>query len=735
MSVALCHARRIIPDLLLVLGFGLALATSGCAESKLAGHSVLVTDSPSHPISGLATRLAAVARTPFQQQVAAILGEYGWPANHEKLGALLVGHPPAEQVAALMPFIDIHHPSNWIPAANAAATYRLGELGEPAVAALATALEEAPQTRREAAASALSHMAFSFQDRYHKPGASAIPRLAWLLVNDPSPGVRREAARALACYEHEANGAIPKLIQALDDPSDGVRVMALCALRQSGPDAWPAVPKVIPWLKKGWPQDTAAEVLKNIGPGARQAVPALIDQLDQEDEGFSDISWALKRIGGITAEHLPALIRKIPRAKASAAADALRVLKPSDPRAVEGLIEALNNVEYCNDPAFAKAIGALARPEPRTLEALRLCMRADRPYTRLWAAYAYYLLTRDAAAALAVLLPIAQGGVPGLRESEARAAAVQALAGMGSDAAPAAETLRRLLPAVSLYERHWVAVALFEVTGEYQSAVELLANDLNDRENWAYLDDAVSAIEALGPLAEKAVPPLVGLLSRQGPWDRFTRYTAARALAGLGPSEATRAALPRLREMAETEESPWNRVGAAEALWQIDHETEAALKGLLGVLIDRGNTFPEAMRVLATMGPAAARAVPVLYAIAESDPNPAFRQEATAAIAAIVTPDPNAGKPADAAAIARWWQDLMAAEADVACPAVWRLAEAGRPAADFLRQRMSNSSARGAEARRQARARQVLALQAWLFPEEQGAPTAPKVQTMRMRSG
>lgn len=721
--------HRLILGLSLILGGVLALATGGCTSSaereESAGYNVLVTNAPSHPIPGLAARLAAVARTPLQKQVAAVLGQYGWPDNYEKLSTLLRGRPPAEQVAALMPFIALHHPSNWIPQANAAATNCLGELGEPAVTALAEALDDASPARREAAASTLAHMAFSFQARYHKPGAGTIPCLAGLLVNDPSPGVRREAARALAWYEHEANGAIPKLVRALDGPSEGVRFMALCALRQSGPDAWPAVPKVIPWLKKDRAQDAAAEVLKNIGPGARQAVPALIEQLDQEDGGFSDISWALARIGGITAEHLPALIRKIPRAKAAAAADALRVLKPSDPRAVEGLIAALNHVEYWNGSAFAEAIGALAKPEPRTLEALRSSMRTDRQYTRLWAAYAYYLLTRDATTALAVLLPMAQGSAPGPRERERRAAAVQTLAGMGPDAAPAAETLRRLLPEVSLYERRWVAVALFEATGEYESAAELVAHDLNARESDAYLDDTLSAIVTLGPLAEKTVPSLIDLLSRQGPWDRFTRCAAARTLACLGPSEASRAAIPRLREMVETEESPWNRVAAAEALWHIDHEAEAALRALLGVLIDRGNTFPEAMRVLTIMGPAATRSVPVLYTIAESDPNPVFRQEAMAAITAIVTPVPNADEPNIEAAFARWWQDLKAEEAHVACPAIWRLAEAGAPAAEFLRQRMSGSLPKGAEARRQARARQVLALQAWRGSGGSAFPTMP----------
>jgi HEAT repeat protein len=220
-------------------------------------------------------------------------------------------------------------------------------------------------------------MAFTFQERLHKPGATAIPRLARLLAADPSPGVRREAARALSDYQPESSAVLPVIMRALDDPSEPVQFMALCALRQAGPEAWPVLPQVMAWLKDRGARSTALEVLMNMGPAARPAIPAIIDLLDDEDgEVVSDAGWALERIGGIA------------KATARAAAAALARLKPSDTQAVLHLIEALDRVEYWNGRAFAEAIGALGRTDGPALAALRNRLRSDRPYTRVWAAYA-----------------------------------------------------------------------------------------------------------------------------------------------------------------------------------------------------------------------------------------------------------------------------------------------------------------------------------------------------------
>src|SRR5206468_9040237 len=48
------------------------------------------------------------------------------------------------------------------------------------------------------------------------------------------PSVRRQAAESIVRYGTKASQAAPALIEALDDPDDGVRAVALGALRQVG---------------------------------------------------------------------------------------------------------------------------------------------------------------------------------------------------------------------------------------------------------------------------------------------------------------------------------------------------------------------------------------------------------------------------------------------------------------------------------------------------------------------
>jgi hypothetical protein len=315
-----------------------------------------------------------------------------------------------------------------------------------------------------------------------------------------------------------------------------------------------------------------------------------------------------------------------------------------------------------------------------------------------------------------------------------RAAAVWALGGMGPAAAPAAEELRRLLPAADVYRRGHVAVALFEITGEYQAAVKLLAADL-DKESVAVIGTGViQAIEDLGPAAEGAAPALLRMLNLHGPYDGYRRAQAAEALAHLGPCEAPRAALPTLKRMMAADELPDNRFVAAEAIWNIDHDA-ATLMPWLTAAMDAGpaNQRIAAMRVLAVMGTAAVAAGARLREITFESASPTVKRQAAETLDAISPTIPLDIRPAAPAALAQAWEDLASNRPAVACAAVWRLAEAGRPAADFLAERLKDSSpARPATGvpvspmRRAARARQALVLQGYLGRQgREGRPPAP----------
>jgi HEAT repeat protein len=115
----------------------------------------------------------------------------------------------------------------------------------------------------------------------------AVPALA-VALKDPEPAVRQQSAFALFKIGPEAAPAVQPLIELLDDPEPIVRMNAAMALARIGAAAAPAVPAVRAALRK--PEHTEYVIMLNhtmrhelvhvlgcIGPGAKDAVPDLID--------------------------------------------------------------------------------------------------------------------------------------------------------------------------------------------------------------------------------------------------------------------------------------------------------------------------------------------------------------------------------------------------------------------------------------------------------------------------
>jgi len=125
--------------------------------------------------------------------------------------------------------------------------------------------------------------------------------------------------------------------------------------------------------------------------------------------------------------------------------------------------------------------------------------------------------------------------------------------------------------------RSVAAQGLAEVAAEAVSAVGPLGTALKDNNlNTRYY--AASALKRMGAAAAPAVPALIGALDThpsrepdlEGPprYYKDARSVAAEALAAIGP--AARAALPKLREVAEKDDEPEVRDAAAEALKRIE---------------------------------------------------------------------------------------------------------------------------------------------------------------------
>lgn len=95
---------------------------------------------------------------------------------------------------------------------------------------------------------------------------------------------------------------------------------------------------------------------------------------------------------------------------------------------------------------------------------------------------------------------------------------------------------------------------------------------------------AIHALGAIGPPAEKAVPELTEILRRDP--ERGPRIEAALALSKLRP--ASRSAVPELAE-ALTDEELWVRMNAAIALAALGHDSQPAVPALIRALKDQMN--------------------------------------------------------------------------------------------------------------------------------------------------
>ena len=175
-----------------------------------------------------------------------------------------------------------------------AAARALGKAGgariDSAVAALATALRsDTDMTVREESAHALAEAG-------HSP--AAVDALLGALV-DKNASVRREVVHALGLMpSSHADHVLPALRASLDDPDETVRTTAARSAVRFGADGVPVLIQALQnptWLVRWW----AALGLADLGPTARDAVPALQRRLEDEKIGVREAAAsALTRITG-----------------------------------------------------------------------------------------------------------------------------------------------------------------------------------------------------------------------------------------------------------------------------------------------------------------------------------------------------------------------------------------------------------------------------------------------------
>jgi HEAT repeat protein len=408
-------------------------------------------------------------------------------------------------------------------------------------------------------------------------GPEAVPALGEALL-DRKCRARRQVARCLGDLGPEARAAFPALVRTLGDENLWLRLEAASALRRIDPDngaaaAVPVLAEMVESEKKGSLARSALSVLKELGPRARVAVPALARALQGEDWLFrSNVAYALGAIGPeaeTAAPALEALLRdeklsvrveaaralwRIRRDRAAVPAllgvceakdgsrwrllDVLGEIGPDADLAVPVLRQALRDADDPDRVGVALALWRLERrvevsgvvfdPRREGLSALLRMLRAGRPEQRVAAAGALGEIGPEAGEALPALLALIRDEDPFVREQ-----AVAAVGAIGPDAAEAQAALAGLLRDENPDVRLAAAQAL--VRGRHCPAA-VVATVVEILERHPHFAIAAAAVLGdLGPDARAAVPALRRLLRHS---DRDVYVAAARALRQIDPDAA-----------------------------------------------------------------------------------------------------------------------------------------------------------------------------------------------------
>jgi hypothetical protein len=173
-----------------------------------------------------------------------------------------------------------------------------GADGASACPQLIAALSDSSSAVREAAAGALVQVG-------ERSSADAVVALAKAL-SDPNPEVRDLASIALSSIGPEEALAVPDLVRALSDPVDYVRAPAADALGAMGAKASAAVGPLAAKLltqDQGFVLASVAYALGDIGPSAKDAIPALKQVLAQRRVGSAAEEAILKIEGKPVPEY------------------------------------------------------------------------------------------------------------------------------------------------------------------------------------------------------------------------------------------------------------------------------------------------------------------------------------------------------------------------------------------------------------------------------------------------
>lgn len=561
---------------------------------------------------------AIVQRLGDQREAGAVVEPHRWTYAgtwEVSMNAwLALGKMGPEAALGVIPALD--HRDQAVRERAALALKQLGPDAVPAMDALIKALGDRKEAVRRYAACALGSI-----------GPAAQPALPALLtaMKDPSSGVREEAADALPRMAPESPAVVAALIEALEDSDATVQAHAVMSLGKLGAGARPAVPLIArllssdrEYLTDGHPvlsmqlADCVASVLGELGPVAKEAVPALVEAAGSTNRTNWQIIPAIGKIGPEAKAAMPFLLRE----GSPDAALAIAQIDPDHPEVLPILRRVWQSPEILQsgqelypDRSWCYVLGRFgprARPAIPTLEKL-----LETPDWRRRMSTALAVLEIDptherALGACVAALKQRSKGFP-------EVGPVTMGDFLESDLE---QRLDRLMVTLGPRARTFVP-----------TLCETLRNPGHDARI-----SAAERLAAIGPAAEGAVPALIEALGNRNrvvSLDEDLPGKAAVALARIGP-----AAIPPLVK-ALTHEDDLIRGGAGDALGRIGPDADCAVPAIVEALEDeRMIVRATAARALGTMGPRAAPAAPAL-AVALRDQYSLVRRHAAEALGAI----------------------------------------------------------------------------------------------------
>lgn len=281
------------------------------------------------------------------------------------------------------------------------------------------------------------------------------------LLDSQDSHARMIAALQLRFRPEIAGQSIPLLVRAMRDPADEVRAAAIHALEILRPHVSAALPELLDMLEEddSLIQRGVMAIIRDVGPAAAPAMPALIKLLSAEN--FHTQYWACRSIGKVGAPDalpaVPKLIELLENGVTSVRGNAAEALGRIGPAAGERVVAPLTAATSAGSLRVREgaltglvALGPFAKSAE---DVLKTAMNNSKYTPRAKAALAYWRVTGDAEAAVGPMVAV-------IADRDTPWEGAEAIAELGAEAKSAVPGLTSLLADEKYETRMYAAAAL-----------------------------------------------------------------------------------------------------------------------------------------------------------------------------------------------------------------------------------------------------------------------------------